>query len=286
MWPEAVAVISAAGWGIDSILVRLGMRKSNVVAAAFVSYVIAAGCFWLYFFFFSSLHYLRSPAAIYFVLSGCLQPLVARILYYEGLTRLGASRAGPLRGIEPLFSAAIAMVFLHEQPGYFVYLGTLLIVASVWSISWRRAEEIRWRAFDIVFPVGAALVAAFSQNLRKRGLQILPDPAVGITIATSTSLLLFVIFLLLTRRLHLTRTGKESLPFFVTAGLMAAGAQLLNFVALNRGEVSAMVPLLNTTPLFTVLLSSIFLREMEKVTARIVAAAVLMVTGVVIITLR
>jgi uncharacterized membrane protein len=286
MWPEAVAVISAAGWGIDSILVRLGMRRSNAVAAAFVSYVIAAACFWLYFLFFSSLHYLRSPAAIYFVLSGCLQPLVARILYYEGLVRLGASRAGPLRGIEPLFSAALAMVFLHEQPGYAVYLGTLLIVASVWTISWRRAEDIRWRVFDIVFPVGAALVAAFSQNLRKRGLQILPDPAVGITVATSTSLLLFVIFLLLTGRLRLTRVGKESLPFFASAGLMAAVAQLLNFVALNRGEVSAMVPLLNTTPLFTVLLSSIFLREIEKVTGRIVAAALLMLTGVVIITLR
>jgi uncharacterized membrane protein len=67
---------------------------------------------------------------------------------------------------------------------------------------------------------------------------------------------------------------------------MAAAAQLLNFVALNRGEVSAMVPLLNTTPLFTVLLSSIFLREMENVTGRIVAGAVLMVIGVVIITLR
>jgi len=37
---------------------------------------------------------------IYYVISGCMQPLFARALFYEGITRIGVARAGPLRGIE------------------------------------------------------------------------------------------------------------------------------------------------------------------------------------------
>ncbi len=200
--------------------------------------------------------------------------------------RLGASRAGPLRGVEPLFSAALAAVFLHEQPRWVVYAGTVLVVASVWLISWRKSGEANWRPFDIVFPMGAALVAAISQNLRKGGLLILSDPFVGTAVSTSVSTVLFFIFLVVTRQLALVRIARESMPFFVSAACISALAQFLNFAALNRGDVSAMVPILNTTPLFTVLFSSLFLREVETVTFRIVLGAVLMVTGVVVITTR
>lgn len=286
MWPDVIAVLSAMGWASDAVLVRLGARRSNVLAAAFLSFSVSALCLWLYLLLFSSLDFLWSRATIYFLLSGCLQPLMARVLFYIGLMRLGASRAGPLRGVEPLFSAAIAVLFLHERPGFLVYGGTVLIVASIWLISWRRSGEARWRLFDIVFPVGAALVSALSQNLRKGGLLILPDPFVGTAVSTLTSLMLFFIFLLATGRMILVRIERESLPFFGSAAFVSALAQLLNFTALSRGEVSAMVPLLNTTPLFTVLFSSLFLREVEKVTSRIVLGAGLMVTGVVIITSR
>lgn len=286
MPPEVIAIVSAMGWAGDSVLVRLGARKSNVVGAAFLSYSVSAFCFWTYLLLHSSLNLLWSPATIYFLLGGCLQPLIARLLFYIGLTRLGAARAAPLRGVEPLCSTAIAVVFLHERPGLSVYAGTVLIVASVWLISWRRSGEAEWRLFDIVFPLGAALVAAVAQNLRKAGLLILPDPVVGTAVSTSISLALLFVFLLATRRMGLVRVGRESLPFFGSAAFVAALSQLLNFLALTRGQVSAMVPLLNTTPLFTVLFSSLFLREVEKVTLRTAIGAALMVTGVVVITNR
>jgi uncharacterized membrane protein len=47
-----------------------------------------------------------------------------------------------------------------------------------------------------------------------------------------------------------------------------------------------MVPLFNTTPLFAVLFSAVFLRDVEKVTFRVVLGAILMVAGVVIIAAR
>ncbi len=286
MKPEVIAITSALGWAVDAILVRLGARTSNVVAAAFLSYSVSALCLWSYLFSYFSFQLLWSPATVYFLLSGCFQPLLARILYYMGLTRLGVSRAGPLLGTSPLFAVFIAVVFLGEQPTLFVYIGTVLTVASVWLISSRRSGESEWRVFDLIFPLGAAFFAAVSQNLRRQGLLLFPDPFLGAAISTSTSLAIFSIYLIMTGRSGLIKTHKKSLPFFGSAALVSATAQLLTFVALSRGEVSAIVPLLNTNPLFTVLLSTLFLRDVEVITLKVVLGAALMVAGVIIITSR
>jgi drug/metabolite transporter, DME family len=286
MRPEIVAIFSAMGWAADSVLVRLGLRKSNIFAAMLVSYTFSVTCIWTYILMTIPLDFLRSPAMLYFLVSGCLQPLFARALYYEALVRLGVSRAGPLRGAEPLFATAIAVAVLHEQPTVPVYVGTLLIVGSIWAISSGQSGKSNWQLFDIFLPLGAALVSAISQSLRKQGLNILPDPFVAAATVTSVTLTLFLIFLFATKRTGQLRMGRESFLFFLIAALVALLAQVSNFIALSRADVSVIIPLLNATPLFTVLFSSLFLRGMETITLRIILGAALMVAGVITITSR
>lgn len=283
---EITAILSAMGWASDSVLVRLGLRQSNIFAAMLMSFAVSIACMWSYLIATTSLEFLSSPAMIYFVISGCVQPLLARALFYEGIKRIGVARAGPLRGTEPLFATVIGVIFLHEQPGVLVYLGTILIMGSLWLISGQHQGEAKWRLIDTAFPISAALISAISQSLRKQGLQILPDPFVAVAIVTTVSLILFLIFVLTTGRAHLLQIERQGFSFFLAAALMATAAQVLNFVALGRGELSVIIPLLNTTPLFTVLLSVVFLRKMETVNQRIVFGAVLMFAGVVIITSR
>lgn len=283
---EITAILSAMGWASDSVLVRLGLRQSNIFAAMLMSFAVSIACMWSYLIATTSLEFLSSPAMIYFVISGCVQPLLARALFYEGIKRIGVARAGPLRGTEPLFATVIGVIFLHEQPGVLVYLGTILIMGSLWLISGSHQGEAKWRLIDTAFPISAALISAISQSLRKQGLQILPDPFVAVAIVTTVSLILFLIFVLTTGRAHLLQIERQGFSFFLAAALMATAAQVLNFVALGRGELSVIIPLLNTTPLFTVLLSVVFLRKVETVNQRIVFGAVLMFAGVVIITSR
>ena len=286
MLAEIVAIFSAMGWAGDAVFVRLGTRKSNIFAAMLVSYAVSIALVWIYLLATTSLDFLRSPAMLYFLISGCLQPLFARALYYEGFSRIGVARAGPLRGAEPFFATAIAVTLLHEHPTLPVYIGTVLIVASVWVISSRDSGQAKWRLRDAGFPLGAALVSAISQTLRKQGLKILPNPFVATATVTSTSLVWLLIFVCTTKRTHLLRMKRESLVFFVCAALIACSAQLSNFVAIARGDLSVIIPLLNTTPLFNVIFSALFLRNVETVTPRIVCGAIVMVTGVALITLR
>jgi len=280
---EFLAILSSIGWAADSILIRRGSQSSNIFGAAFLSYFVTTLCLWFYITLFSSLHLLWSSATIYFVLSGLLQPLLARILYYVGIQRLGVSRAGPLRGTGPLFAVIVAVIFLNERPNYFVYGGTILTVAGAWLILMRMREEGEWKLFDAVFPLGAALIAAVSQSLRRTGLLMLGNPFIGATITNSTSLIVYLISLLVLGKIHLIRLHRASLPYFGSAAFISAGSQILVFVALSRGEVSVMVPLFNTTPFFSVLFTTIFLRDLERVTSRVVFGAALLVAGVIFI---
>ena len=286
MLAELVAIFSAMGWAGDSVLVRLGLRHSNIFAAMLVSYVVSVTCIWTYLLITTPLEFLRSPAMLYFIVSGCLQPLFARALYYEALTRIGVSRAGPLRAAEPLFASAIAITILHEQPTIPVYIGTVLIIGSVWAVSSGRSEKSNWRLVDMFLPLGAALVSAISQTLRKQGLNILPDPFVAAVTVTSVTLALLIVFLLTTKRTGRLRMERASLLFFLGAALIAMSAQIANFIAISRADVSVIIPLLNTTPLFAVFFSALFLRGLETITPRITLGAILMVTGIIVITAR
>jgi uncharacterized membrane protein len=80
--------------------------------------------------------------------------------------------------------------------------------------------------------------------------------------------------------------NRSSFKFFLGSALVATTAQVANFVALGRGQMSVIIPLLNITPLFTVFFSAVFLRKVETVDLRTIGGAVLMVGGVVLITSR
>jgi len=215
-----------------------------------------------------------------------MQPLFARALFYEGITRIGVARAGPLRGIEPLFATTIAVLFFHEQPGWLVFLGSILIVTSLWLISGKQEGDKKWRLIDAIFPIAAALISAISQSLRKQALRVIPDPFVAVAMVTTVSLILLLGFLFFTGRTRQLKMERDGFRFFLCAAIIATVAQVANFIALGRGELSVIIPLLNTTPLFTVFFSALFLRAVETINARIVLGAVLMVGGVALITAR
>jgi drug/metabolite transporter, DME family len=286
LFAEIVAISSAMGWAADSVLVRFGLRHSNIFAAMLVSYAVSISCMWSYLIATTSLEFLKSPAMIYYLISGCIQPLFARALFYEGITRIGVAHAGPLRGVEPLFATAIAITIFHEQPGPLVFLGTILIMGSLWLIAGKQAGDAEWRLMDTIFPISAGLISAISQSLRKQALKIIPDPFVAVAVVTSVSFILLVGFVFTTKRAHLLRVPREGFPFFFCAALIATLAQVANFIALGRGQLSVIIPLLNTTPLFTVFFSALFLRKLETVRLRNILGAALMVAGVVLITSR
>jgi len=168
-----------------------------------------------------------------------------------------------------------------------VYVGGLFIVAGGWLVLYRKGSaSADWRLLDAIYPLLAALLAGISQNFRRAGLLILPNPFVAGAVTTGTSLILFTLYLWFKRQFSVVVPSRESLPYFGPTAFVSAISQLLVFTSLNLGEVSVMIPLLNTTPLFSLLFSAIFLKDLEKVTVPIVLGALSLLGGALLITAR
>jgi uncharacterized membrane protein len=150
-------------------------------------------------------------------------------------------------------------------------------------VSYRREGESDWKTFDLILPLSAAVLAAVSQNLRKAGLLILNNPLVAAAVTTSTSLVVFVFVMGLSGNIRSLCPSRKSLPFYGAAALISTVSQILSFAALSQGDVSVIVTLTSTSPLFTVALSTIFLKDQEKVDRMIVTGTLSLVAAIVII---
>ena len=286
MRAEFFALLAAVGWGAEAIFIRKGSRHAPVSLAALMSFILTAIVLVAINLWHSTLPFFFTSASFYFIASGLLQPAIVRLLQYTAIVRLGASRAGPIRGVSPLFAIFIATLLLGEQPGASVYFGTVLCVGGLWLVSYRRTGEAPWRTIDLLFPLSAAFLAAISQNIRRSGLLILPDPYVGAAVTTLTSLLVLTGSLTVTGQWRKLQINRECLPGYGGAAVVSAVSQILVFVALSKGEVSVVMPLINSNPLFIVLFSAIFLRDMEKVNPSVAIGASLIVAGIASILYR
>jgi len=286
MSSEIWAVISAAAWAVDSILVRKGTAFSNPSTAALVSFSVNAAVLVPFIFYQYPAEKIFQSANLFFVLSGIIQPAIVRVMFYVGIVRLGVSRAGPIRGTSPFFSVAIAFFLFQERPELIVYLGGLLTVAGTWMVSYKRAGEAKWRALDLMFPLGAAMLASVSQNIRKIGLNSTSEPIIAATISTATSLVCLFGSLLFSGKKASIQFNRQSSPYYLGAAMFALIGQLCTFIALNGGQISVVAPLINTTPLFVIGLTALFLRGEEKVNKAVVIGVILLVAGIAAITGR
>jgi uncharacterized membrane protein len=266
--------------------VRRGTAFSNPSTAALISFTVNVAVLVPYIFYQYPAEKIFQPANFFFVVSGIIQPAIVRVMFYIGIVRLGVSRAGPIRGTSPLFSVAIAFFLFHDRPGLIVYLGGVLTVAGTWLVSYKRAGEAKWRAIDLLFPLGAAMLASVSQNIRKMGLNTTDEPIIAATISTATSLCCLFGSMLFSGNASSIKITRECLPYYGGAALFALVGQLCTFIALNDGQISVVAPLTNTTPLFVIALTALFLRGEEKINRFVVIGVVLLVAGIAAITGR
>jgi transporter family protein len=219
-----------------------------------------------------------------FVAAGLVAPGLARLVYYLGVHTIGVARATALVSVQPLLAVSLAVVFLGERPTSVLVLGALAVVGGGALLSTRVRDERPWRRRYLVFPLLAALGFAVRDVLSRYGFREFHDPIVASAAATLTSVVvmwLFAAFGGAGRQLP----GGNAFGLFVLAGICEGVAYLTMWRALALGRVSVVSPLINSQPLFAILLALVFLRDLERVTWRIVIASGLIVAGIALITI-
>ena len=133
-------------------------------------------------------------------------------------------------------------------------------------------------AFSAAVSYGAGNVLA------RHSVTDLAPPLVGATIALFWGTLGFSL-------IGLRGLGEGRLSFrhgafyFVLAGLCSALGVTSLFFALERAAVVTVVPVSSTNPLFALFFAALLLRDVERLTWRVVAGAALVVSGVIVLSL-
>jgi drug/metabolite transporter (DMT)-like permease len=212
-----------------------------------------------------------------FLLAGILGPGLSQLLFTLAVRDAGPSRTSVAVGSAPLFSVAIALLFLGEPLRAGLILGALLIVLGGLMLVAERARPSHFKLIGLAFAVGATVVFAVRDNLVR---WLSTDTPVHPSLAAAATLISGCVcalaFTLVARRgaLPLRR-----LPLFVPAGVLFGLSYVCLFEAYYRGRVTVVSPLVATESLWGVLLSAIVLRRTELVGPRLLAGAALVVAG-------
>jgi drug/metabolite transporter (DMT)-like permease len=215
-----------------------------------------------------------------FLLAGIVAPGLSQVLFAYAVRDAGPARASVAVGMAPLVSVAIALTLLGEPAKPLLLVGAVAIVLGGVVLALEGSRPAHVRTLGLVFAVGTMVLFATRDSLIRRlsiGTDI--DAAVAAAATLGSGTVVILLSLLLTRRPVALRPFVAVLPTGLTYGL----SYVLLFEAFYRGRVSVVSPLIATESLWTVALAFLFLRRHEHVGVRLVAGALLVVTGGVLI---
>lgn len=281
---EAFALACGFFTAVNLTLLKKGLAHGNPITAIVISLTINVVSFWSFVLVKLPLDQILRPELLIFVLVGLIQPGGTRFLAYLSVEKVGVAVTAPLRATTPLFSSLLAIAVLGEELTPAVAAGTALVVGGITLLSLREDKAGAWMNILVTLPLLSAFVAGSTQVIRKIGLAEISLPILGAAVTTATSLAAVALSLTVTRKWSTVRVNRASLGYFVLAGCAVTLGVASVYMSLYLSDVVIVAPLASLSPLYSLVLSALFLREVEVITLRRVGAAGLIVLGVVLIT--
>ncbi|RQG86695.1 DMT family transporter [Natrarchaeobius halalkaliphilus] len=278
-----LALGTAAAFATSSVLVRFGVERSTPMAAMFATISVNVVVLWAISLALYDVT-VDLWAWRYFILAGLFAPVIGRLCNYIGLERVGVNLTLPISNSNPLVSVVLAILLLGETLTRQGGVGALAAIAGgiLLATAGRgdgSAVDVRYR--DLLFPIAGAVIYGSVQLLRNVGMELVPEPAVGAAVNLTTSWLVAAAFFAVASN----HRAALSIPFadlryFVLAGIASSLGLICLYAALRSGTVVIVTPILNTTPLFALVFTFVFLREREPFTPQVISGTVLVVVGV------
>ena len=285
MLPIAFGLLTSFCFAVASLLAQRGYYKGPAPWGAWIT--IAGNCAFL----LSAQFLLYRDTRIFveenliFVAVGLFVPGVTRVLSFRGIRTMGSSITSTIINTTPMFSTVLAILLLGERPAPPVLLGVGLTVCGLVTVSWV-GRQANYQKIELIFPFMCALIFSLKDVTVRWGLADgggQPILSAGIAALTST-----IQIFLITRYIHGEKFVLPPAPvawWFVWSGIMTGGSFLFMYLALSMERVTIVAPLINSYAVFVLILTPFMARQIERVTWRKVAGAVLVVAGIFLISI-
>ena len=283
---DGLAIAQSLGaaifFAIGIQFLNLGLRHGDSRTGTLIDIGTTAVFYWLLSPFFLETEYWTSAGCLIFVAVGLFRPLISANLALVAVRRLGPTLAATLTSTTPLFAAALGVLLLGESLTLAIVLGTIAIVIGTALPTLGGGTGRSWPLWSLVFPLGAAGLRSLAHVLIRMGLAFAPEPLFAGLVAYSVSFVVASAVHGWRRPGGRVNWANPGLLWFVAAGIMHGLAVWVMNAALATTPVSIVVPLVSTSPLFTLALGLIWFRN-EVITWRQVAMVVIVVGGVILI---
>jgi DME family drug/metabolite transporter len=279
---HVLALGSAILTASATILIRQGLRGADAFTGYWINLVVGTVGLWLAVLVLAPSDPARLHGILYFVLAGLVGTAAGRLLRFVSIEKVGASVSAALINLHPFIASGLAILFLGEAVTVPILAGTVVIVVGTVLLS-AGGRILGFRPSQLVFPFLSAACFGAVAILRKLGLGG-AGPLLGFAVNVTTALVAFTAFLAASGHLRRLRGEPRSLGYLIGAGIVENAGVLLSVFALRVGTVSVVAPLIGTMPLFVLALSRLFLRDIERLSARLLAGTLLIVLGVYLIT--
>ena len=256
--PHLLALSSAMCTALATMLIQRGLRGASFYAGAWINVLVGAIAAWTAASFLVPVEEYTWQAVPYFALSGLIGTTGGRLF------------------------RVLAIAVLGERVTLPIVAGTLVIVAGTILLS-LSGRLVGFRVRDLSYPFIAATCFGTVQILRKLGLAS-AGPLLGATINITAALIASTTFVAASGNLGALRCSRRSVLYFIGGGIAENGGVYLLLLSLGWGDVSVVVPLAGTAPLFVLGLASLFPSDRARLGWRLVAGIILIVLGVAFLT--
>lgn len=280
MWILA-AVMSAVFAGLTAILAKCGIRKTNSDVAMAVRTIVVLAFSVLMVFVVGSqgtIGDIGVKSWVFLILSG-LATGASWICYFKALSLGDVNKVTPIDKSSTVLSVILAIIIFGETNNLAVKLiGTALIgVGAYLMIEKKKSDKQTKGSGWLIYALLSAVFASLTSVLAKVGITGV-ESNLGTAIRTVVIIIMaWAIVFAKGEASQVKNIEKKELLFIGLSGLATGGSWLCYYYAMQKGELSVVVPIDKMSILLTVLFSWIFLKE--KLSKKAALGLVLMCVG-------
>ncbi|MCY4439018.1 MAG: DMT family transporter [Deltaproteobacteria bacterium] len=282
MTPQFLALVTSFFYAGCFLATRRGLMYSTPATAAYVALAVNTTILSVIVFLTGGIPDIPLLATACFVVGGWLQ-LGTRLFAYHGVARLGASVTSTVQSTNPLFGTALAVLFLHETVTPLLLFGTGSVVLGIILLSWNPGQQTTYRTWELLFPVVAALTAGINHPIRRYGLTLANEPLFLSAVMGTSALAPLLLNLVNPRARQNIVFHRRAMPYFLVTGVFEAIGIWSLVAALGVGKVVVVGPIVCVAPLWVLLGTLLFSRDIEQVKLRTGVATLFVITGIIVI---